>query len=267
MTKARSSELIRLELGPTKWLEGDCSFPGGGGDFAVVFVHGFGSVRDGEKSKALAISCANRNWPFAAFDFRGHGQSSGRIRDVRPSQLLEDLEAVRDFLTGRGVERLCLVGSSMGGWASAWFTLQHPKTIVGCVLIAPALHFPTARWDRMTPAERETWRREGVVHVKNEWMDAELGYGIAEEIPQFPHELLLEAMSTPTLIFHGMQDNVVPAARSIAFLEKVKMSQIDLHLYKDGDHRLTSRRYQIAEAACSFFDRLLHGNPHQVQLV
>jgi len=267
MTKTRSSELVRLELGHTKWLEGDCSFPADRSDFAVAYIHGFGSIRDGEKAKALAVSCANRNWPFAAFDFRGHGKSSGRMRDVRPSQLLEDLEAIRGFLTGRGVQRLCLVGSSMGGWAAAWFTLQHPKTTVGCALIAPALRFPSARWDRLTPEEREEWRRNGAVRITNEWVDAELGYGVAEEIPQFPHELLVEAMNTPTLIFHGLQDAIVPAAQSITFTQQAKMRHIDLHVFKDGDHRLTSRRYEIAEAACNFFDRLLHGNPDEVQLV
>jgi len=39
-------------------------------DFVVVWVHGFGSHRGGEKSEAVRDECTRRGWPFAAFDFR-----------------------------------------------------------------------------------------------------------------------------------------------------------------------------------------------------
>ncbi len=267
-----TTELIRLDLGPNEWLEGDCCFPSASRerprpeDFAVVYIHGFGSVRNGDKAKAFAAACAERNWPFAAFDFRGHGKSSGHIRDLLPSQLLRDLKAVRDFLAGRGVRRLCLVGSSMGGWAAAWFALQNPESVPACALIAPALHFPSARWDRATQAEREAWRRDGVIRVKNEWIDVQLGYGIVQEIPLFPNGRLLEQYATPTLIFHGQRDEVVPPARSLDFVQQVKFPQIELQLFKDGDHRLNEHRLELAAASCRFFDRVLHGNLSEVEL-
>src|SRR5688572_7186321 len=44
-------------------------------DFAVVWVHGFGSHRGGEKAETVRAECARRGWTFAAFDFRGHGES------------------------------------------------------------------------------------------------------------------------------------------------------------------------------------------------
>src|SRR5215212_6244659 len=88
-------------------------------DFAVVWVHGFGSHRGGEKAEAIRAECARRGWAFAAFDFRGHGESSGAMHELRASGLLEDLGVVRDFLAERGHTRLGLVGSSMGGFASA----------------------------------------------------------------------------------------------------------------------------------------------------
>src|SRR5258708_5906090 len=86
-------------------------------DFAVMWVHGFGSHRGGEKAAAVCAECARRGWAFAAFDFRGHGASSGTMRELRASRLIEDLAAVRDFLAARGHTRLGLVGSSMGGFA------------------------------------------------------------------------------------------------------------------------------------------------------
>src|SRR5438105_541860 len=131
----RSHEPIDLTLPNGDAVRGELRFTDSLGTSAVVFVHGFGSHRGGEKAVALEEACARRGWTFAACDFRGHGESGGSMRDLRASRLLEDIAAVRDFLAKRGVRRLGLVGSSMGGFASAWFALKHPESVAGCVLV------------------------------------------------------------------------------------------------------------------------------------
>lgn len=253
MSQSRTAEMVRLRLGSEDWLQGQWSFTPPLADFAVVYVHGFSSHRYGEKAQALEAACARRGWTFAAFDFRGHGESSGSLRDLRGSQLLEDLAAVREFLAERGVRQSFLVGSSMGGWVSAWFAFRHPELVPACALIAPAFHFLSARWERLGPVEREAWRRAGYVRFRNAWIDAELSYGLVEEIPHFPLAQLLSEYRTPTLIFHGLRDDVVPYTRVLAFLEQAANPQLELRLYKDGDHRLNDRREVMAEAACDFF--------------
>ncbi|MCS6976840.1 MAG: lysophospholipase [Gemmatales bacterium] len=253
----RRRETVRLNLPDGHWLEGDWSHETDPGSFAVVFVHGFRSVRGGEKSQAVEAACVRRGWTFAAFDFRGHGASSGTMLDLRGSRLLEDLEAVRSFLAERGATRLGLVGSSMGGWASAWFALRRPETVVGLALIAPGFHFLTARWEKLSPAERERWKQEGFLRIRNEWVDVDLGYGLVEEAPQFPVEKLLSDLARPTLIFQGMKDDIVPYSRVLGYFEKFAYPHMELRLYKDGDHRLTDRKEELAESACEFFQRWL----------
>ena len=150
-------EPVRLPLADGE-LVGDLSFAQNAGDWAVVWVHGFGSHRGGEKAQAVEAACSRRGWAFAAFDFRGHGQSGGHMVDVRGSGLLDDLEMVRVFLASRGIRRLGLVGSSMGGWAAAWYALRAGRHVVSaCVLLAPALNFPRGRWDQLTDAQRAEW--------------------------------------------------------------------------------------------------------------
>src|SRR5262249_54037488 len=184
---------------------------------AVVYVHGLGSVRHGEKSLALEAACARRGWTFVALDFRGHGGSTGTLLDLRGSHLLADLDLVRTHLAGRGVQRLCLVGSSMGGWASAWFAVRRPPAVAACVLIAPAWRFPTGIWSRLSEAERQQWRATGRLRLRNEWMDTELGYGLVEEQDLFPFETLTQSWAKPLLLFHGMRDDVVPYTLSLEF--------------------------------------------------
>src|SRR5262249_32456035 len=109
---ARQQELFRLPVASCGEVQNYLSYEKPQ-DWAVVYVEGFGSTRGGEKALALEAACAWRGWTFAAFDFRGHGQSTGTLLELRCSGLLLDFEAVRTQLQERGIRRFCLFGSSM----------------------------------------------------------------------------------------------------------------------------------------------------------
>jgi alpha-beta hydrolase superfamily lysophospholipase len=225
--------------------------------FAVLWVHGFGSHRGGEKAAAVQRECTRRGWAFAAFDFHGHGASAGAMHELRATGLLADLALIRHFLAGRGHTQIGLVGSSMGGFASAWFAHHHPDGVVGVALLAPALGFLGRRWDRLTPAERQEWQRTDRLRVSNDWVDAELGFGLIEERDRFRPTDLATGWRTPALLFHGWADDVVPTTDSLEFLQQVDFPRVELRLFKDGDHRLTAYKDEIAAEVGRFFARLL----------
>jgi uncharacterized protein len=254
----RRSESVRLPLPAGGALQVYLSYRDSPAETAIAYVHGFGSSRLGEKSAAFEAVCVRRGWTYASFDFRGHGESTGTLLELRGTLLLEDVEALQAYLSTRGVTRLCLVGSSMGGWAAAWSALRHPSTATACVLIAPAIDFLRSRWALLTEPERELWQRTGRLHIQSQWVTGELGYGIVEDIPLFPMERLAAELARPTLILHGLQDDVVPLSQSLAFLERAAFPEIELHIYKDGDHRLLRYKDEMAEAAGRFFAR--HAN-------
>lgn len=251
---ARATESYRLPV-PTGEIQAYRSYSDAARDSAVVFVHGFGSTRQGEKARALEAACAQRGWTFTAFDFRGHGESTGQMVELKGSTLLEDLEALHADLAGRGTRHLYLVGSSMGGWAAAWFTVRHPRLVPACVAIAPAFDFIRHRWSRLSADERADWQRTGRHRVQNEWVDTELGYAMVEEINRFPVERLLADWRTPLLIFHGTADEVVPHHHSIAMAERCPYPGVELRLIQGGDHRLSAWKEEIMDGACEFFAR------------
>jgi pimeloyl-ACP methyl ester carboxylesterase len=249
-----TSEPVTIEL-PDGTLAGE--YLPGDGPFAVLWVHGFGSHRGGEKSAAVRAECARRGWPFAAFDFRGHGGSTGDVFDLRASRLLEDLDSIRRFLADRGHTRLGLVGSSMGGFAAAWYARRRPDAVVGCVFVAPGFGFLERRWAALTDAERDEWRRTGRRRITSEWVDLEIGYGLVEEREAFAPAALAAGWAHPALLFHGCADDLVPDADSLAFLRAVEFPDVELRLFKSGDHRLTAYKEEIAAATGHFFARLL----------
>jgi pimeloyl-ACP methyl ester carboxylesterase len=255
--QTRYQEPVRLSCPQGGSLQSYLAYSGQLGKEAVLYLHGFGSVRTGVKSQALEQACERRRWTFASFDFRGHGESSGSLCDLRGSALLEDVETVRADLARRGIERVCLVGSSMGGWAAAWFTLRHPAVVPACVLLAPSLDFPSSRWTRLSESERRHWQHTGRLRVQNEWVDAEIGYGLVEEADRYPLQQLLADWHTPLWIGHGMRDDTIPYTESLAFVARCPYAAIELHLWKDGDHRLQQAKYQLAEAVGHFLEQHL----------
>jgi uncharacterized protein len=254
----RERRAERLELrapdgrklrGVYSWAPGDKPMP------VIVSAHGFGSVRGGEKSVALESECARRGWAFAACDFRGHGESDGTTLELRGERLIEDLDLVTREALNRGGSRLFLVGSSMGGWASAWFAVKHPGRVAACAFVAPAFRF--LEWKRLSEAERGEWRRAGRLRVRNEFVDVEIDYGLTADANDYVFETLAAEFRTPAIIFHGMADDIVPYSLSVEFAERRPARDIELVLYKNGDHRLNREREKLAFAACEFFTSII----------
>jgi pimeloyl-ACP methyl ester carboxylesterase len=253
----RQSEQVCLPLANGLTLRGQLSWSGQAGPAAVLYVHGYTSRRDGNKAQAVEAMCAGRGWTFAAFDFRGHGDSDGTLSDLLGSALQEDLEAIRAYLAERGVNQLFLVGSSMGGWASAWFAVNHPGVVSACAAIAPAFSFPRYHWERLSQAEQGDWQARWRVAVRNEARGRNefLSFALIEEMDAYPPEGLIDRWATPLLIFHGMQDDVVHYSGSVYFTEQARHPDIVLCLYKNGDHRLQAFREEMAREVGHFFAR------------
>jgi pimeloyl-ACP methyl ester carboxylesterase len=158
-----------------------------------------------------------------SYDARGHGDS-----DPAPApgayeyeDLVADLGAVLD---ARGLDRVVLVGASMGAATTLAYTLEHPERVAALVQVTPA-HLGLPQTD---PAELERWdalagalEREGV----DGFMRA---YGDPPVEPRF-RGLILEAIRQrvsrhrhPAAVADALR--VVP--RSTAFEGVVALTRI-----------------------------------------
>jgi pimeloyl-ACP methyl ester carboxylesterase len=248
----RKTEKLELKAPDGQILRGVYSWPPGGKPMPViVFAHGFGSIRGGETSVALEAECGRRGWAFAACDFRGHGESDGTTLELRGGRLIEDLDAITREATGRAGSPVFLFGSSMGGWASAWFAAKHPGRVAACAFVAPAFRF--LEWNRLREAERDEWGRTGRLRVRNEFIDVEIEFGLTADARDYSFETLAAEFRAPAIIFHGMADDTVPYTLSLEFAARCESNDIELALFKSGDHRLSREKKRLAVAACDFF--------------
>ncbi len=248
----RQREKIQISAPDGQALRGIFSFTEGEEKLpAVIFAHGFGSTHDGEKATALEAECARRGWAFAACDFRGHGASEGTMLELRGSRLIADLDRIVAEVESRNLGPIFLVGSSMGGWTAAWFAAREPARIAACAFIAPAFHFLEFR--SLSKAARKEFQRTGRYHYHSEFVDAEISYELPVEMEKYRLEEMVTHFRAPLLIFHGLRDDLVPCADSLDFMARCAAKEVELHLFKAGDHRLNEQREEMARMACDFF--------------
>jgi pimeloyl-ACP methyl ester carboxylesterase len=118
----------RLEDGSELILDGEIAGQGP----PVVLLHGLSATRRNVVQGSRAL--LRRGYRLIAYDARGHGASSPGTRYGYPD-LIEDLEAVLDDL---GLDRVALVGSSMGAATGMAFAMRHPERVAAVVQITPA---------------------------------------------------------------------------------------------------------------------------------
>ncbi len=111
-----------------------------------------------------------------------------------------------------------LIGSSLGGYLAALYASRHPE-VERTVLLAPAFCFPR-RWEQDLGAEAfEAWRNEGSREVFHYGVGRTLRIGFRliedglqyEDYPNVPQ---------PSLILHGLRDDVVPVEYARTFAQR-----------------------------------------------
>jgi pimeloyl-ACP methyl ester carboxylesterase len=222
----------------------------------ILYLHGFGSSQGGEKAEFFRERAVDRGFAFCSFDFRGHGRSGGGLADLTFSRNLDDVARVRAWLASEGIEKLALVGSSMGGATALWAAARHPEGILGSAQIAPALTLlaDLERW--AGPDGLDRWRRDGVFRFDNDQISGALRWDILEDLRRYPLDALVAVHRGPCLIFQGRQDPTVDWRAVADFTRRAPRGSVEMILFDDGDHRLIDRKPALWERLSRFLSDL-----------
>ncbi len=227
------------------------------GSTTVLYFHGFGSRQAGDKAEYFRRTVLAAGLAFAAFDFRGHGESDGDMRGITLSRQLEDALAVRRALAARGHRRFALLGSSLGGLTGLWHAALHPEGVVGGLHLAPALGLGDEIRAQLAPEELVRWREEGARRYASDLGSWDIGWGFVEDFASYPVERLAPLQRTPALLFQGVLDDQVSWIRVRDFAAACPDGRVELVLYEDGDHRLIDRLDAIWTRMSAFLERVL----------
>lgn len=207
----------------------------------VMLCGGFRSDMKGTKAVALDAWAEAAGQSFLRFDYRGHGESSGKFTDGTVGLWRDDALLVLDQAS---VGPMVLVGSSMGAWIALLVALARPDRVRGLVLVAPAVDFTEALiWNRLPDDARAALERDGVWLRPSDYSD-EPDRITRRLIAEGRGHLLLGGTIPflgPVRILHGLADTTVPWQHGLRTAEALASADVAITLVKDGDHRLSDR--------------------------
>lgn len=202
----------------------------------LIGLNGFRSDMSGTKMRALREWARASGHACLCFDYFGHGASSGDYREGTLSRWLDDSLAIVDT---RSEGPQILVGASMGAWIALLIALARPSRVAALVLLAPAIDFTEAI--ATDPVAKAALATEGVWRRDSAYGDGpyEIRRSLIDDGRR--HRLLRKpiAVSCPVRILHGLQDPDVPWTQALDLGSRLRSTDVEFVLVKDGDHRLS----------------------------
>ncbi len=223
-------------------------------DLAVLYLHGFASSCSGTKADYFRRRFQELGFAVCSFDFQGHGDSGGTMRDLTLSRNLADVGRAHAWLRELEVQRVLIFGSSMGAATALWYAALHPRGVAATVSISPALEIDKSLLARVGAEGAERWRRDGDLVLDHPLGPQELGWGLIEDLRAYDRERLKSSYAVPALIFQGKHDDSVDWRTTVDFVTGCAFEGIDLHLMADGDHRLVDRLDHLWRLTTSFLE-------------
>jgi len=206
----------------------------------VITSHGLFSSKDSEKYIVLGDRFARRGMAFLRFDFRGCGESGGKISETTVSDRMEDLNMAIRFARSlpRIDPRIGLMGSSLGGFIS--LIMAAGKEDIRAVVT----------W--ATP-----FSLNGLEEKRGEGEMASLG-------EEFFHDIKVHDLTSALgkvvncLVIHGDRDELVPVEQARMIYERLNEPK-KMEIIEGGDHRLTNpnHREKAFEMTLEWFEKYL----------
>jgi len=225
-----------IRVGP---LAVDLYEPAAAPRFALLYLHGFGSVRTGQKVVHLGEAVARAGGAMLAPDLQGHGDSEGDFGTITIARSIHDLCAVAELPLFRDADRRLLGGSSFGALTSMWASIDHPELCQQLFLIAPAIRFIERHTEALTPEDLERWRSGQPIRVDKDWFSVDLHSAIYDEAQERSVSELAHRFRHPARIVHGSEDETIALADVEAFVDACANPGLSLRVIPGGDHRLT----------------------------
>jgi dipeptidyl aminopeptidase/acylaminoacyl peptidase len=206
----------------------------------VIASHGLFSSKDSEKYIALGERLAREGMGMFRFDFRGCGESEGRMEESTVSGRIVDLGSAIQFVMSfpRVENRIGLLGSSLGGYISLMKAFMEEK-IRAVVIWSTPFHL------------------DGLKSQKSREDMPKLGKVFFKDLPKHRLHPLLNKISN-CLVIHGERDELVPADQAWEIFNSLG-SPKEIHVIEGANHRLTdpTHRQRAIDLSVEWFKKYL----------
>ncbi|MFH2000467.1 MAG: YqiA/YcfP family alpha/beta fold hydrolase [Planctomycetota bacterium] len=211
--------------------------------YGFAHLHGFASSAQSRKGLLLAEAFAARGVWLQLPDLNRPSFARQTYSDAL--KVMDELDA--DLPEG---VRWRLSGSSMGGYLAARWAELHPDRVDRLALLCPGFNLGK-RWPDLVGRDRfAQWEREGTLLFSDATgKEVPVHWGLIEDFSRHP---ACPDVCCPTLIIHGIRDEVVPIETSRTYAADrpglVKLIPVD------DNHYLMQSLNRIQEEILDFFE-------------
>jgi uncharacterized protein len=204
-----------------------------------IYLHGFSSGPGSTKAKYIQAQCVQIGIDLQVPDLNQD--------DFTHLTISRQITQVLALFPPDG-SLVTLIGSSLGGWIATLIAQNHPQ-VEKLVLLAPAFDF-LAHWLPKIGEQRlDLWQQTGYISIYHHAIKdlSPLHYDFLIDAQTYPPAEIDRVL--PTLIIHGIHDDVIPIAASQNFATEHPWVEL---LEWDSDHQLTDLNPQIWQEICRF---------------
>ena len=208
----------------------------------IVFLHGFMSDLEGKKPKKFLNFAKKNRLGFLALEYSGHGKSSGKFTNGNISKWTKETSLLIKKIVK--INKIILVGSSMGAWISLNQFKIFKKQIKGFMGIGSAPEFlEKLMWNKFSKKVKTTIIKNGIYNLKHGDYTYPLTLQLIKDGRK--NKVLNKQIKSKLKItmIHGQKDEVVPVSYSKKVLKIFRNSKKKLVIVKNGDHSLSSPKH------------------------
>ena len=206
----------------------------------IVFLHGFMSNIEGEKSKAIFKYAKKNKLGFLALEYSGHGKSTGKFTKGNISKWTEQVKLTIKKIINKN--QFILVGSSMGAWLSINQFKFFRNQIKGFLGIGSAPEFlQNLMWKKFTQKMKKETIKKGIYNLEHGNYEYPITYQLIKDGRKnkvFKKKIITKVDVT---MIHGSKDEVVPQSYSRKVLKIFNKAKKKLVIIKNGDHNLSNK--------------------------
>ena len=215
----------------------------------AILVPGFGAIKEDSSKNLLIPGLLKSGISVLLFDLYGHGQSEGKIFDLRPSSIASEVEAVIDFLIVNGYSAIALYASSFPTLGAVIVPSEYHEKIKVLILQSPI--FDIQRYAEISG--NENWLAVGHISHAGSSGTFELGTDYYVDAMRFRNVgSNLANISEKTLVIIGGKDKYVSTDAIRAYASKIH--DCELMEYKDSDHTITEDKDDLTRKVSEFIN-------------
>jgi alpha/beta superfamily hydrolase len=207
----------------------------------IVLCHGFTTSKNGRTYTRLERMLNQKGISTFRFDFYGHGESEGKFEDITLSEAIDDVQKAIHYLKNSGHEKIGLMGSSFGGFASLIAASEFPELVL-LALKSPVSDYLGLLIARDQEIDIPLWKQIGSISVVgSDGQSLQLNYSFFEDAETIKSSDAIRKIKVSTMIVHGDKDKTVPIEQSINCARLMEDCRLEIiegadHTYSQSEH-------------------------------